>query len=933
MLRDYVAIDLETTGINPGLDSIIEVGMVRVSRGEIIETFHTLVRPEKKIPLRIKKLTGIDDGMVADAPGLHHIKSAMAEFIGDRAILGHSVGFDIGFLESGMGMAIRNPAYDTLDLARILMPSAGSHRLEALCSSAGIKSTAFHRALEDARAAFMLYEHLAKTLNLLVGHTAAQLARLLTKAGSPWGGLLTGFAGTAGDRGVYAPGAFPGAGENDCCRREDSGGWGYADPDRVKELLSVGGLLERSMPSFSCRFQQAEMAVQVAEAMNEKKYLLVEAGTGTGKSIAYLLPAFLWAAGGGPRVVISTGTINLQDQIWNKDIPQLARCTGIKIKAALSKGRSNYICLRKWQAALADGQVSGLEAYFYARVLVWLNQTKTGDRVELNLNYREEEFWFNICADSDSCQGYQCRYFSGLCLVMRARREAESASIIITNHALLLSDIKTGNLVLPAYGPLIIDEAHRLEDAATDQLGRHLSRMEVRRWLNGAGRVLSRCWELVPPWETEAWMESLASLREGIIGLRVVAEGFFQMIRSAVYRENSSNDGDLQNWRVKRESFCGELYGPLWDQYRNFTSEAGSLLDVLRKISGLMQSWSVENDSWGDRLKDVMQIVFTGEELLENLEFNFECPDDSHVYWISVSGQGELSPVTLHSSPVRVGGLLYDRLFTERESVVMTSATLTVNGSFDFFTDRVGIDRVYGSRVIKNSIESPFEYEEQSMLCLVSDLPVQGQDADRQYIEAIGAALRDLAAAVGGRTLALFTSHRVLREVYGFVKEGLEESDICVLGHKIDGNRSRLVEEFKNSGRAVLMGASSFWEGIDIPGEALTCLVIVKLPFPSPSAPVLEARMEDLEMDGRSSFNDYYLPLTVIRFKQGFGRLIRSERDRGVVVVLDRRILEKSYGSCFIGSLPSKDNFRGSFKKVKRKIAEWIDQGKDDNQG
>ncbi len=706
------------------------------------------------------------------------------------------------------------------------------------------------------------------------------------------------------------------------CR--DSGSWGFVDPERVLNLLSEGGILERNIPSFHYRFQQAEMAAEVARALNEKKILLVEAGTGTGKSTAYLLPSILWVAAGGPRVVISTGTINLQDQLWHKDIPQLIKCLGLNIKAVLAKGRSNYICLRRWKAALTEGTAQGQEAFFYARVLGWLSETKSGDRAELNLNAREEDFWLNICADSDSCPGSECKYHYGPCFVAGARREAESSGLIIANHALLFSDIKTGNMVLPDYGPLIIDEAHHLEDSATDQLGRRVSGRDIRRWLNTAGKTVARCWGLVPRRDQEAWADCLVSIREGLDRIKAASEAFFGLIINIVYRDNPFNEGEYLNCRIKGSDFWGDVQGPAWGQYHNFTFEFRSVLGDLRKVMGLVQAWEVENDSWGDRLRDMMQLVTTGEEILDSLEFNFKCNDESFVFWISVSGQGEWLSAALHSSPVRVGQLLYEKVFSARESVVMTSATLSVNGSFDFFAERVGIDRVSGSKVVVKNIESPFLYENQSLLCLVSDLPHQGLEVDRRYVGSVGSALKNLVMAVGDKTLVLFTSHRVLREVYGDVKACLEENGISVLGHNIDGNRHRLVEEFKHSGRAVLMGAASFWEGIDIPGEALTCVIIVKLPFASPSAPVLEARMEDLKTSGRSAFYDYYLPLAAIKFKQGFGRLIRTEKDMGVVVVLDRRILEKGYGRYFLGSLPIKEYFSGNLIKVKKRITEWL---------
>ena len=923
LLDSYVALDLETTGINPRLDRIIEVGMIKYRAGAAVETYHSLVRPGVKIPLRIKNLTGIDDLMVAGAPGFDQIRGSLADFIEGENILGHSVGFDLGFLENRLGRPIHNPAFDTLELARITLPSAGRYRLANLCALAGIETPRAHRALDDARAAARLFDYLVGRLCHLDGHLLAKLETLFKKAGLAWPGASAVYGGPRPGSFADLPFDEPELAQGGPGPYRPAGDWGYVDPQSVARLLSAGSVLEKSVPAFQYRQQQAEMAEEVAGAFNDHKFLLVEAGTGTGKSLAYLVPALLWAAAGGPRVVISTGTINLQDQLWHKDLPQLLKCLGLGVRVALAKGRGNYLCLRRWEAALADGPAPGQESRLFARVLVWISETRSGDRVELNLNLQEEEIWLSICAHSDHCLGAQCRHFARGCFVSRSRREAESAGLIITNHALLFSDLKANNLILPAYGPLVIDEAHHLEDAATEHLGRQVSRRDLRRWLTAVAKAVTRCWELVPPSEAGTWMDGLVSLREDAGRLRLEAEGFFSLVRALVSGDREASGGELINYRIKDGCF-GDNYGPLWAEYRNLAGGLRTVLGRIRKIAGLLQAWTVENDAWAGRLKDFFQLSSGGEEFVEGLEFIFEGGDQSFVNWVSVSGQGDWYQVSLHASPVRVGEILYQKLFSAAGAVVLTSATLTVNGSFNFFSERVGIDRVDSARVIKKQAESPFAYERQSLLCLVRDLPQQGLEVERGYLEAVASAVRDLATVTGGKTLVLFTSHRVLREVHALVREDLEEEGIDLFGHNIDGNRSRLVEEFKLSRRAVLMGAASFWEGIDVPGDSLTCVVIVKLPFAAPSAPVLEARMEDLEMCGRSSFYEYYLPLAAIRFKQGFGRLIRTESDRGVVVVLDRRLLEKRYGRFFLGSLPVRDHFSGDLHQVRGKMEEWL---------
>lgn len=917
MLERYVALDLETTGLNPGFDSIIEVGMVRVRDGQVVEIFHTFVMPEKKVPLNIKRLTGIEDHMLEGAPRINHIRDQIAGFIEGECVLGHNVGFDVSFLESALGRPVHSPVYDTVELARIVKPSAKSFRLGELCKSSGIKMEKGHRAVEDAMAAMMLFEHLAGLLGRLDGHIILYLEAMLKRAGSPWGGVISGYSAAAPGSVLKAYGR-EGYFEQQQGRSYESAPWGRVDADEIRRLVSEEGPLPKIMPFYEYRPQQEEMAVEVARSFNDRKFLLVEAGTGTGKSMSYLIPALVWAAGGGPRVVISTGTINLQEQLWYKDIPQLTAGLGLNVRAVLAKGRSNYLCRRRWDSVLSEGLWSEQEARFYARVLVWAGETASGDKAELNLNHREEEIWLSICADSDTCMGSRCRHFPGSCFVARARREAEGSGIIITNHALLFSDIKTGNMVLPQYGPLIIDEAHHLEDAATEQLGRQVSRGDVRRWIGISSRLVSKSWEAVPPSESDRWMKCLVSVREDINHLRTVSDDFFVLLKHHFCRGGAINEGESQNFRFRDDP------GLPWAEFQNLIFGIKSVLTGLRKALDLVQVWEMENEAWGEKAKDFIQAAARGEQILADLEFIFSCGDDSFVYWVSTFGQGDWFSISLNASPVRIGQILYDKLFSEREAVVMTSATLTTGGSFDFFAERVGLDRIHGEKVIKKNIESPFLYEKQSLLCVVSDLPHQGPEAGRNYSAAISRALEELITAIGGKTLVLFTSHRVLREVYGILKAGLEDKDIVLLGHNIDGNRTRLVDEFMKTEKAVLMGAASFWEGVDIPGETLTCVIIVKLPFPSPSVPVIEARMEDLESLGRSPFYEYYLPLAVIRFKQGFGRLIRTESDRGVVVVLDRRVIEKSYGKQFLKSLPVKGYFRGNLESVRRKIIHWM---------
>lgn len=923
MLNRYVAMDLESTGLDPARDRIIEIGLVKVESGQVIQTYQSLVRPHCRLPLKIKRLTGIEDDLLDDAPELSEILPDILGFIEGENILGHNVSFDCRFLEFAAGDRISGALYDTLELSRIVLPGASGYRLAELCDVLGIELPVSHRALEDAMAAHALGAALINRLKGMDVKKLSYLAAFMSRAASPWATVVQSLAtGSAWNNSfTRSPGTEKIQPEYNRIPLAD-GEKGFVQTGRAEELLGQESVLSGALPGYQVRQQQIDMAGEVAAALNEDKLLLVEAGTGTGKSMAYLVPAVLWASSGGGRVVISTRTINLQEQLWAKDIPLLLDVMDIRLPVALAKGRQNYICLRKWNALLAERNWTPPEALFFARILVWLGDTGQGDRVELNIKGPEQELWQSICGDSESCAGGRCRWFAGECFVGKARRRSEAARLIITNHALLFADVKAENRVLPAYGPLILDEAHHLEDAATEQLSTVVSKNDLRRWLNSVGKLLTRLLGTVPPANATRWQDLLQAARDERILVRQATDLFFNLLYGVLVSGPGGEETKTTR-RLKGDMLHGDAILPL-GEFGNMLFRLRSLLEQIRELQEILLSWLVLDNVWETRAEETEKIAAAGESLVVDIEFNFSCRNENYVFWAEVAGDRENPFISLHSSPVKVDQEIYNSLFKEARPVVMTSATLTVNGEFHHYMEGVGLRMAEQERIRLKLVDSPFQYEEQSLLCVVKGIPQQGEYPEEDYVGALAGVLKDLIAAAGGRTLVLFTSHRVLKETYREMKFMLEEQDVCLLGHNIDGGRWRLVEEFKNTEKAVLFGASSFWEGIDIPGESLSCVVIVKLPFQSPAVPVIEARIEHLESMGINSFYRYSLPQAVIRFKQGFGRLIRTEKDRGAVVVLDGRLLSKRYGRLFLSSLPVKNHFRGDSEMVARKVNSWL---------
>lgn len=930
MLNAFVVCDLETTGLSPRQHEIIELGLVRVEDGQVKETFHSLVRPKEKLPVGIRRLTGLADDQLKESPELGEVLPRVLDFLRNYPLVGHNVGFDKDFLEAAAGR-LKNPVYDTLELARIVFPFSPGYRLGDLCRFLGIENKKEHRALSDALATAALYHELLTALRGLDAQILLYLQAFLQRAASPWAGPLSALiqqvARDAVDTKIAGP-LFFSPPEQDF-REEPVGAKEKklsVSAGDLPSLLAPGGLLAARLENYEYRPQQIEMVKAVLQALGEKKHLLMEAGTGTGKSMAYLIPAIYHALINGERVVVATYTINLQGQLWQKDVPEIIGALEWLCRAVLIKGRQNYLCLRRWLNTLTAGNWSAEEAAFWARLLVWAVKTKTGDRAELNLNLREQELWLMVCADSEGCLGAHCQWQKKACYVTRARKAAEAANLIITNHSLLFSDLRAENRLLPAYGPLIIDEAHHLEDVATDQLGAQVTWSQFKRWLGAVGRLLSRLAGIIPPpaGDLSSWRDILNKAQEE---RQKAAEGtdlFFKVLFDLVVARCGAPGGqETGRWTLRLPKEGNENF-PLETEYANLSFLCASLLDRLQKIVNMLEEWFSVEVGWKSYYGEALGQFTAGKDLVARFNFILSRKEENYVYWSEASLTEGSASLSLCAAPIYVGGIIYEHLLEPKETVILTSATLSVEGDFAHFMERVGLDLLPAERLIRVMVDSPFRYDDQSLLCVVKDVPLQGEVPDEEYFGALVAVIAYLIQVVQGKTLVLFTSHRALQETYHRLKSFCEETDIYLLGHNINGNRFRLIEEFRTHERSVLLGAASFWEGVDIPGEALSCVVIVKLPFGVPSIPVVEARLEDLARRGKDGFRHFSLPQAVLRFKQGFGRLIRTMRDRGVVVVLDHRIISRRYGRQFLNSLPLKSHVRGDIYAVNRCVARWL---------
>ncbi len=930
-MDSIVALDIETTGLDPEKDAIIEIGAVRFSPRRVEDEWSSLINPGRPIPPFITQLTGINDQMVREAPSLRAVLAQLKEFIGDAPVLGHNVRFDLSFLRRNK-ILLLNEVLDTYDLAGVLLPTAGRYNLGALAQILNVPLPATHRALDDARVTRVVYQRLYEQALQMPLHLLAEIVRLSESL--EWGAYTalrqalrarsreTISARQAG-QGVSGP----------LFQARNGRGAGPLTPnpelvpldcDEVAAILEHGGQFSQHFPHYEYRPQQVEMLRAVTRALSEGRHQLIEAGTGTGKSLAYLIPAALWALKNNQRVVISTNTINLQDQLINKDIPDLCAALRFDLHAALLKGRSNYLCPRRMENLRRRGPQDADEMRVLGKVLVWLQETQSGDRGEINLNGpSEREVWSRICAEDEGCTTENClKRTGGNCPFYRARQAAASAHLLIVNHALLLADVATGNRVLPEYDYLIVDEAHHLEDATTNALSFEVTQLDIERTLrelggpnSGAlGWLLTTLMDVLAPADFATVQHMAHRAADWAFQFDNLARLYFESLDEFLFEQREGRP--VGQYAYQERILPSTRTQPAWSSVEMAWDEANRTLhplvevlgQILEGLGNVMDELPEESEDLFSTLSNLYRRL---NEYYENMNALVFKPAPDRIYWVEVSSSGKR--LSLHIAPLHIGPLMDKFLWSEKESVILTSATLTAAGEFDYLRGRL-----YAESAYELALGSPFDFETAALLYLVNDIPEPGDRFGHQ--RAVENGLIGLCQATGGRTLVLFTSYDQLKRTSQAIGPILARQDIRVYEQGEGASPHSLLETFRTTDRAVLLGTRAFWEGVDVPGQALSVLAIVKLPFDVPSDPIVAARSETFE----DPFNQYSLPEAILRFRQGFGRLIRTQFDRGVVAVLDRRILTKRYGQAFRDSLPTCTVKVGPLAALPRAAAQWL---------
>jgi ATP-dependent DNA helicase DinG len=930
-MDSIVALDIETTGLDPVKDAIIEIGAVRFHGNRIEDEWCRLINPGRKIPPFITQLTGITDHMVLEAPAIHEVLTDLRQFVGDLAILGHNVGFDLSFLRN-FGLFRGNDIRDTYEIASVMLPMAGRYNLGALGQALGILLPATHRALDDARVTFAVYRSLYEMGMELPVQLLAEIARLAE--GIDWTGygffydlLRSRSKETISARQVrqgYAGPIFDGYNTRELSTLTPNSEPVALDPDEVASALELGGIFSRYFPNYEYRPQQIEMLREVTRALSENRHLFVEAGTGTGKSMAYLLPSALWALKNGHRVVISTNTINLQDQLINKDIPDLRAAMGINLSAAVMKGRSNYLCPRRLENMRRRGPENADEMRVLAKVLVWLQSTTTGDRNEINLNGPiEREVWTRLSAEDEGCTNENCLKRGGICPFYRAKQAALAAHILVVNHALLLADVATGNRVLPEYNYLIIDEAHHLEEATTNALSFKITQSMVERSVRELGgpnsgvlgKLLAYLEGSVPPSDFAAVDQLIQQATDEAFHFQTSAQGFFRTLDQFLFEQRGGNA--IGMYAHQERILPATRTQPAWSDVEIAWEESeASLEPLIKNIAKLMEALgelkeNLPEEEEDDLVSSLSNVYRRLSEMQNNINGMVFEPRADIIYWVEVLPTGK--QMSLNAAPLHIGPLMQKYLWNEKSSVILTSATLTTAGEFSYLRGRLNADGAY-----ELSVGSPFDYESSVLLYIANDIPEPSDRGGHQ--RAIEQGILKLCIATGGKALVLFTSYDQLKRTSRAIGSMLARNDIRVYEQGEGASANTLLENFRSDDHAVLLGTKAFWEGVDVPGEALSVLVIVKLPFDVPSDPIVAARSETFD----DPFGEYSVPEAILRFRQGFGRLIRTQSDRGVVAIFDRRILSKQYGRLFTQSLPTCTTRVGSISDLPALAAKWL---------
>ncbi len=930
---DFVVLDIETSGLNPIENEIIEIGAVKFEKGERVGDFSVFIKPKYEVPEFIKMLTHITDEQLNSGISLEKALLRLKNFCENKTVICHNTSFDINFINTKLSEIdesyLKNEILDTLELSRIYLPFISDHKLGTLTKHFDIELNNAHRAIYDAEATGYLFlklaEFIVNEISLEINHTLLQISNY----------------------------AFSSTDISEFLRKVTSYQKKYALLKREKpefiysrsniienspadlksytidDIFSKTGVFSKSLPNYEIREGQIEMSKEVGNSLKNNKFLVVEAGTGVGKSLAYLIPSIQHSYKNNNKIIVSTNTKNLQDQLFYKDIPLLTKCISTPFKAVLLKGRDNYICEKRWLELVNfdfEKNLTPYEAEDLMKLVVWKKYTKTGDVSENTSFQKNSILWKKVVADRFYCPGKKCSYFSK-CYLMKIRKASESASLVIVNHSLLLSDILRENSTLGNFKHLVIDEAHNMPNIASKHFGTSIGYYDVNNLFSQLINVRKDFLGGLLP-------KLKSNIKNSKINSKDYLEKIIDRLEKSISKEKEGIGDIFRSIHdyIQKDGNYGKLRIKKTEQYKNIFSEIDKVADFLvtidKNLTDINMSLSAVDKNifpnYDDVLLSLEAVIDQNNELIEKIDA-IKNPDfsDNAVWFSEIRSADKSYPSgIINMAPLDVSSILNEYLYDKIDSLIFTSATITIRESFKYFLGRMGLNGK-DLEVKKLIVKSPFDYDKQARVYVTSFLP---PPADRFYDAQSSKIILETIKRSNVGTLILFTSYKNLNFVFDKMVDFCFEKDIPLFAQGKGIGRSAMLDQFKNHGKGIMLGTNSFWEGVDVQGKSLSLLILYKLPFQVPSDPIVEAYIEKLEKEGKNSFMHYMLPNALLKYRQGFGRLIRSKSDNGIVLVLDNRIKSKRYGHYFKEMIPAKTEFMSNDLELYDKISDWFSE-------
>ncbi len=984
--ESFVSLDIETTGLDPQKCEIIEIGAVRFREGSEVGRFAVLVKPTTEVPTFIKQLTGIRENELERGVSIKQALTDLLEFVQKDCLVCHNSRFDIGFIQNQLALhllpSLSNSVYDTLDLSRIYFPFLNNHKLATVARALQIEDDKqYHRALNDALITGNVF---LKLTEVVLGHISFELNTSLLELAeyaeqrnnleqyfrqivsyqrrfalinpnkddshSLYESPLAPSLGFSGSHNLIRTEDWF---QNDVAQdSEESDGLLFStipDPPLksgkseketsiVDKSFGHKGYLANKFPEYEFRTGQIEMAEAIERVFHNDEFLVVEAGTGIGKTLAYLIPALHFAHRNGTKVFVSTNTKNLQEQLFFKDLPIIKESIPISFQAVILKGRENYLCYRKWNDIRKNfrKQLTQYEAALFLNLLVWQRYTRSGDIAENSSFYRDSDtdsrrhystLWRKLSSERYFCAGRKCPEHSR-CYYMNVRQKAERSSLVVTNHSLLLTDLSYDRFSKEENNYLIIDEAHNLPEMASSYLGisisytdlnsffQQLAHINIRRKLqtgilpNLKGDIQK---SVIDSGKKSMMQHDIDHIIFALDEKRQPISDFFKQIADQV-----KNSGSFGKLRIKK--FDQELSAKIDEQISFLTILQSKLFSLSQHLQQLSKQQINDYDEHQDKLSGALEKV---KDLVEALKILREPDLENFVLWLSsfTSVDPNTPSGVINYAPLEVADYLKKILYSRMNSLIFTSATLALRGSFKYFSLRMGLDFVEEKEISELIIPSPFDYDKQTLVVAAGYLPAP---SDEYFTPQSIELLKTTIYSAGVGSMVLFTSYKDLNRVYDHISEEFYKKEILLLAQGRGQSRTVTLNEFKANGRAVLLGTSSFWEGVDVPGESLSLLILYKLPFQVPTEPIIEAYYEKLRREGKDPFMHSTLPNAMLRFRQGFGRLIRNKKDRGIILIADSRVINKYYGVYFREIIPTKIYNATTLVEISDLVSSWF---------